>query len=226
MDKWLLKRHQIFVYLITFLSTAFGDMVHFHAHRNSSIEFSCVPPERSEKPFAFSLTREWLKKREVLYHNFLGEPTVKDITFKDRISETTEPKNRSINVSITHLQGYDTDIYMCRFHYNKATGFKNLSGNKFILYVQDYHIEPCSCYSYTPLLFSLSAAAGLLFFIILILTAVHCMKPSRGHQTKPQLSIPIYEEMNGVREKMNSRVQEDDISSLYVQPKKENPYIN
>ncbi|XP_053494806.1 cd7 antigen-like isoform X2 [Ictalurus furcatus] len=206
MDKWLLKRHQIFVYLITFLSTAFGDMVHFHAHRNSSIEFSCVPPERSEKPFAFSLTREWLKKREVLYHNFLGEPTVKDITFKDRISETTEPKNRSINVSITHLQGYDTDIYMCRFHYNKATGFKNLSGNKFILYVQDY--------------------PGLLFFIILILTAVHCMKPSRGHQTKPQLSIPIYEEMNGVREKMNSRVQEDDISSLYVQPKKENPYIN
>ncbi|KAF4080306.1 hypothetical protein AMELA_G00168890 [Ameiurus melas] len=226
MDKWLLKRHQVFVYLITFLSTAFGNVVYFHALRNSSIEFSCVPPEMSKTLFAFSLTREWLEKREVLYHNFRTEPTVQDITFKDRISEQTEPTNRSVNVSITHLQGYDTDIYVCIFHYDKATGFKNLSGNKFVLYVKDYHIEKCSCYSYTPLLFSLSAAAGLLFLIILILTAVHCMKPSRGHQIKPQLSFPIYEEMNGVREKTTSPVQEDDISALYVRPKKENPYIN
>lgn len=113
-------------------------MVYFHAQRNSSIEFSCVPPERSNKLFAFSLTREWLKQREVLYHNFQDKPTLKDITFKDRISEQTEPMNQSIHLSIRHLQGYDTDMYMCTFHYSKATGFNNLSGNKFVLYVQDY----------------------------------------------------------------------------------------
>lgn len=32
--------------------------------------------------------------------------------------------------------------------------------------------------------------------------------------------------MNGVREKQRSYVQEDDVSSLYGRPKKENPYIN
>ncbi|MCI4375950.1 hypothetical protein PGIGA_G00115590 [Pangasianodon gigas] len=262
MEKWLLKRWRLSVCLIvTFLSTAFAEVVYLHSQRNSSIEFSCVPPLNSDQLFAFSLNRDWLQKGTVLYHNFKSQPSIKDPTFNDRISDQTN-RNQTVSVSITLLQGYDTDVYVCMFHYRTPTGFQNLSGKaRFLLYVKDSHIEPCSCSSYTPLLFSLSAAGGLLFFIILILAAMQyiepcscssytpllfslsaaggllffiililaamqCKKPSRGGQTKPQLSVPIYEEMNGVREKPNSRSLEDDVSSLYVRPKKENPYIN
>ncbi|KAB5584679.1 hypothetical protein PHYPO_G00110250 [Pangasianodon hypophthalmus] len=228
MEKWLLKRWRLSVcLLVTFLSTAFAEVVYLHSQRNSSIEFSCVPPQNSDQLFAFSLKRDWLQKGTVLYHNFKSQPSINDPTFNDRISDQTDG-NQTVSVSITFLQGYDTDVYVCVFHYRTPTGFQNLSGKaRILLYVQDYHIEPCSCSSYTPLLFSLSAAGGLLFFIILVLAAMQCKKkPSRGGQTKPQLSVPIYEEMNGVREKPNSRSLEDDVSSLYVRPKKENPYIN
>ncbi|XP_060774563.1 cd7 antigen-like [Neoarius graeffei] len=225
MESWLLKRQRVSVCLIvTFLSTAFGD-VYLYAQLNSSIEFSCMFPEQPTPPFAFSLSREWLQKdAQVLYHNFRVEPEVKALRFENRIWDRLDINQ--VNVSITDLQGDDTDVYVCMFYYSANTGFQNLSGrDKFFLYVKAYNSEPCNCSSYTPLLFSLSAAAGLLFFIIFILTVVHCMRPSAGGPTKPQLSVPIYEEMNGVREKPVSLTQEEDVS-LYSRLKKENPYSN
>ncbi|MCJ8730117.1 hypothetical protein PDJAM_G00114450 [Pangasius djambal] len=175
MEKWLLKRWRLSVcFIVTFLSTGFAEVVYLHSQRNSSIEFSCVPPQNSDLLFAFSLNREWLQKRPVLYHNFKSQPSIKDPSFKDRISDQTGI-NQTVSVSITLLQGYDTDLYVCVFHYRTPTGFQNLSGKaRILLYVEDYHIEPCSCSSYTPLLFSLSAGGGLLFIIILILAAVQC----------------------------------------------------
>lgn len=126
--------------MMSVFSPAFGDVVYLHAERNSSIKFSCVFPAQRDKPFALSLTREWLRKGvQVLYHNFNAKPEVKDIMFKDRISDQTDMNQRNVNVSITHLQGYDTDVYVCMFHYNRPTGFQNLSGrDKFVLYVKDY----------------------------------------------------------------------------------------
>ncbi|KAK3556703.1 hypothetical protein QTP70_014626 [Hemibagrus guttatus] len=227
METWLLKRRRISLcFFITFISTAFGEVVYLHTHRNSSIEFSCVPPV-NKTPFGFALSREWIQNKEVLYHNFNAKAYIKDQMLVGRIKDQVVGRNHVVNVSITGLQGFDTDLYVCMFHYNTPEAIQNLSGkNKFVLYVKDYHIEPCSCPSYTLLLLSLSAGAGLLFIIILIITAVHCMKPSGRGQVKSQHSVPIYEEMNGVREKPISRLQEEDVSSLYVKPRKENPYIN
>ncbi|KAI5613773.1 hypothetical protein C0J50_4177, partial [Silurus asotus] len=152
-----------------------GDVQYLHSHRNSSIEFSCIPYEDSIMPFSFSLSRKWIRTEEVLYHNFdTLKPVVKDATLQGRISDRTSEK-RHVNVSIEQLRGSDTDLYVCTFHYETSSGFENRSGrNKIVLYVEDYHIEVCSCSSYKPLIFSLSAAAGLLIFIILILSAVHC----------------------------------------------------
>ncbi|XP_058258320.1 cd7 antigen-like isoform X2 [Hemibagrus wyckioides] len=225
METWLLKHRRLSLcFFITFISTAFGEVLYLHALRNSSIEFSCVPPG-VQTPFGFALRREWIQKKEVLYHNFAAQAYVKDHTLEGRIEDRVVDRNQAVNVSITGLQGYDTDLYVCTFHYNTHGAIQNHSGrNKFMLYVKDY--EPCSCPSYTLLLLSLSAGAGMLFITLLIIAAVHCMKPSRRGQLKSQHSVPIYEEMNGVREKPVLGLQEEDISSLYVKPRKENPYIN
>ncbi|KAK2857363.1 hypothetical protein Q7C36_005282 [Tachysurus vachellii] len=225
MEKWLQKRQRLSVcFFITFFFTASGDVTYLNTTNGSSIQFSCVfDLHEKQEPFAFTLRREWIRVQDVLYHNFEINADVQDSTFVGRISDRMV--NKAVSVNITDLQGFDTDRYVCLFHYQTPAGFHNQSGrDKIVLYVKDVHIKPCS--SYTPLLFALSAGAGLLFFIIVIITAVHCMKPSSRGQMKPQHSVPIYEEMNGVREKPSSRLQEDDVSSLYVKPRKENPYIN
>lgn len=125
-----------------------GDVVYLYAQRNSSIEFSCQAPEEPSKPFAFSLSREWLHNTLVLYHNFQTNPTVRDDTLKGRIMTHADvaPRNKPeetsafqrVNVSMVLLQGGDTDMYTCMFHYNTPSSFKNLSGkNKIFLYVKD-----------------------------------------------------------------------------------------
>lgn len=97
-------------------------------------------PEQPKPPFAFSLSREWLQKgAQVLYHNFRVEPQVKDLRFENRIWDRLDIDQGKVNVSITDLQGDDTDVYVCRFHYDANTGFQNLSGrDKFVLYVKAY----------------------------------------------------------------------------------------
>lgn len=119
-------------------SPALGDVKYLHAQRNSSLEFSCVPPENPASPFALTLMRDWLERRVVLYHNFNTEPVVKDPSFMDRTSDRIVKQTGAINVTITRLQGSDTDVYICLFHYSTATNFQNLSGrNKYLLYIQD-----------------------------------------------------------------------------------------
>ncbi|KAF5897001.1 Uncharacterized protein DAT39_013287, partial [Clarias magur] len=153
----------------------FADVLYLHAQCNASITFSCVSPNETIKPFAFSLNRSWLNKEEVLYHNFQTTASVKDGRLVDRISDRPIDSRSVVNVTIGNLQSYDTDMYECVFHYEMHFDFQSFSGkSKFFLYVQEPCPNLCTCTLYTPLLFSLSAAAGLLFFIILILTAVHC----------------------------------------------------
>ncbi|XP_027024118.2 uncharacterized protein LOC113656882 [Tachysurus fulvidraco] len=198
-----------------------GDMIYLHKTNGSSIQFSCVfDPYEKQAPFAFTLRREWIQAQDVLYHNFTTDADVKDSTFVGRIGDRLG--DNTVDVSITDLQGFDTDLYVCVFHYQTTAGFHIQSvRHKIVLYVKD--VFPCT--SYTPLLFALSAGVGLLFFIVII-SVVHLMKPCSRGQMKPQNPVPIYEEMNGVREKPSSRLQEDDVSSLYCKPRKENPYIN
>lgn len=115
-------------------------MEYLHSQRNFSVEFSCEAPDESTPPFAFTLYREWIQNEKVLYFNFKMKPTVLDSSFKDRVSVQIHPKDnlRRVNVSITLLQGVDTDMYRCMFHYSTPTGFKNLSARTmFFLYVKD-----------------------------------------------------------------------------------------
>ncbi|XP_072539412.1 cd7 antigen-like [Salminus brasiliensis] len=186
----------ITVWLVVSLSaTGFGDIVYFRRQWNTSVEFSCGSTIEKETPFAFSLERNW-QKQTVLYLNFRNSAFISNPADKHRIFVQSDPGHQIVNVSINHLLGRHTDLYHCVFYYNNG-GFKNQNGSTvFFLHVNDCTPEECRCNSYEPLLYSLSAAAVLLFLCVLVLAGAYCKRPA----SQPQpLAVPIYEEMNGVR---------------------------
>ncbi|KAG9277403.1 hypothetical protein AMEX_G7409 [Astyanax mexicanus] len=216
--------------IVIFSATGFGDIVYLRRQRNASAEFSCVSTNEKETPFAFSLTREW-QKHQVLYLNFGNSAYVFNAADRHRIFVQSDPGQRRVNVSIHHLLGRHTDLYQCEFHYDTGDFMKHHGKAKFFLHVEDCTPEECSCYSYEPLLYSLSAAAVLLFLCVLVLAAAYCRRPPS--QPKPPVA-PVYEEMTGVRTAsgkagghhlgLYSNTQEEADTSVYIRPRKENPY--
>ncbi|GAA6112316.1 uncharacterized protein LOC113656882, partial [Tachysurus ichikawai] len=113
----------------------FGEVTYLHKTNGSSVQFSCVSDEE-QAPFAFTLRREWIQAQNVLYHNFAIDADVQDSTFVGRISDRLV--NNAVDVTIKDLQGFDTDQYLCMFHYQTPAGIHIRSGrNKIVLYVKD-----------------------------------------------------------------------------------------
>ncbi|XP_026868139.2 cd7 antigen-like [Electrophorus electricus] len=224
--------HVVVWFAITSSVTVCGNIVYLRRHRNDSVEFSCAPTKVDIPPFAFSLERVWAHPKQVLYQNLNVNAVIHDETDKHRISVQKDRAILRKAVSISHLRGYDTDMYLCVFYYETPTTFYNHTAEtKFFLHVEDPVHEPCSCYDYKPLMYSLLAAAGLLFLCVLGFTVGFWNKPTSHPKAR---AVPIYEEMNGVRlakakpANPNLYLAEEDSANLckYTQPQKENPYIN
>ncbi|XP_017548569.1 uncharacterized protein LOC108424824 isoform X1 [Pygocentrus nattereri] len=218
--------------IVTFSAAGFGDIVYLSRQRNSSVEFSCTSTNVNAKPFAFSLMRDLVKPEKVLYEYFGKSPSIFNEKDKNRfVVRVVDSSHHQVTVNISHLLGRHTDLYHCVFHYDFQK-FEDYPGKpKFFLYVEDSIPEECTCYSYEPLLYALSAAAVLLFLCVLILAGAYCKRPPS--QPKPQ-TVPIYEEMNGVRT-VNGKAgschfstylneQEETETSEYIRPRRENPY--
>ncbi|KAM6971929.1 cd7 antigen-like [Aplochiton taeniatus] len=101
----------------------------------------------------------------------------------------------TINLTLLHLQPEDSAFYSCEILLADRPGSSTVLGKHvFFVSVQG---DRCGCSSYATLLYVTSAAVGLLliFFIVLV---VHYRAKSDTH-SKPQTTIPIYEEMVGLR---------------------------
>ncbi|KAG5279049.1 hypothetical protein AALO_G00105550 [Alosa alosa] len=202
-----------------------GEVVYLSQKRNGSIELACL--STTSGPFAFYLKREWLQpNKEVLFIHQGHDPTFgPDETDRSRIRVFENLRSGQVNVSISHLQGSDTDRYICEFVFPDVTDDRKEPGrDKFLLYVADHVEQPCSCSSYPVLLYTIAGAIGLLLLIILGLTVAYCGKARNG--SKPQPAVPIYEEMAGLQSG-NSKAFCDPGhfgESEYVKPRRENPY--
>ncbi|KTG47128.1 hypothetical protein cypCar_00018284 [Cyprinus carpio] len=190
--------HVVLLFLITPSVTAHGGIVYIHRVRNSSIDISCESANKEEIPFAFSLNRRLLQSRRVLYLSKGLPSSINKSEDKDRITVRDELDNHTVHLTISNLQGQDSDVYHCEFHYGDLPFDKNVPGKmEFFIYVEDFSHEPCNCSSYLPLLYVISGGACLLGVLFFTLTTAYCCK--RPNRRKPQPVVPVYEEMAGVR---------------------------
>ncbi|XP_051563350.1 uncharacterized protein LOC127446457 isoform X2 [Myxocyprinus asiaticus] len=163
------------LFLIINSVTAHGDVIYIRRVRNSSVDFSCESAKKEENLFAFSLKRKLLQPKPVLYLSKGLSEIINESVDKGRIT-VSELDNHTVHLRISNLQGWDTDVYYCEFHYAR---------------------EPCSCSGYLLLLYVISAAACLLAVLVVTLITAYCCKLPKSR--KPQPVVPVYEEMAGVR---------------------------
>lgn len=122
-----------------FTISAHGGIVYIHRVRNSSIDISCESANKEETPFAFSLKRRMLQSTRVLYLSKGYTPFINKSEFKDRITVRDEWDNHTVHLTISNLQGQDTDVYHCEFHYGDLPYDKNIPGKmEFFIYVEDF----------------------------------------------------------------------------------------
>ncbi|KTG44611.1 hypothetical protein cypCar_00021355 [Cyprinus carpio] len=188
--------HVVLLFLITPSVTGYGGIVYIHRVRNSSIDISCESAKKEENPFAFSLKRRLLQSRQVMYLSKGFQPFINKSEDKDRITVHDELDNHRVNLTISNLQGQDTDVYHCEFHYDALPYDKNVPGKmEFFIYIEDF--SHCNCSSYLLLLYVISGAACLLGVLVFTLAIAYCCKAL--NRRKPQPIVPVYEEMARVR---------------------------
>ncbi|XP_017548388.1 uncharacterized protein LOC108424713 [Pygocentrus nattereri] len=185
-------------FLIISSATAYGDIVYLRKEANASVELPCVCSTVDRIPFAFSLHRGPNEtSSEVLYRDTRKDPSINK-AYAHRISLQDELSSLRANVNITHLQENDTDLYYCFFYCKTQNAHLKIPGTtKFFLHVGGDVPEESSCFRSDPLLYTLSAAAVLLFLCVLIIARANC-KSSTLCQKKTNVQ-PIYEDMRMMR---------------------------
>ncbi|XP_051985773.1 uncharacterized protein LOC127646288 [Xyrauchen texanus] len=204
------------LFLVINSVTAHVDLIYIPRVRNSSVDISCESAKKEVNLFAFSLKRKLLQSRQVLYLSKGLTAIINESVDKGRITVHDELDNHTVHLSISNLQGWDTDVYYCEFHYGDLPFDTNIPGTmEFFIYVEDLSREPCSCSGYLLLLYVISGAACLLAVLVVTLVTAYCCKLPKSR--KPQPTVPVYEEMAGVwpaKGKATSR--HVDISKLEV----------
>lgn len=124
---------------LSHFTSAHGGIVYIHRVRNSSIDISCESANKEEIPFAFSLNRRLLQSRRVLYLSKGLPSSINKSEDKDRITVRDELDNHTVHLTISNLQGQDSDVYHCEFHYGDLPFDKNVPGKmEFFIYVEDF----------------------------------------------------------------------------------------
>ncbi|XP_056623970.1 cd7 antigen-like [Triplophysa dalaica] len=227
----VLNYAQVILLFLTTSITVHEDCLYFHRRRNSSVDISCESSQKEEKLFAFSLKRRLLQSREVLYLNKGNTPYFNISEDKDRITVLDRMDNHTVHLRISNLQVPDTDVYYCEFYYGDLPYHKNIPAKmEYFIHVEDISHEPCSCISYLPLLYVISAAVCLLGVVVITFASVYYCKSAKK---KPEPVVPVYEEMTGVRTdkkeingcQMDITKQQDTNSSFSALLSKENPYV-
>ncbi|XP_028829225.1 cd7 antigen-like isoform X2 [Denticeps clupeoides] len=195
---------KLFLFCFMILSPdVLGDVVYFSRQRDDSIYLPCVPEEHHA--LGFYLKYEWMtSKKDLLFLLYGQRPHIFDPIYKNRIIVPEDPKSQhNVTVTISHLDGSDTGMYLCVFVYEGVPSDRQvLSRTKFLLYVED-ELAGCSCSSYPPLL--LGAFGG-----------------KTRSERRAQPPIPIYEEMSGLRTESKKVMETNQYSPAHM----ENHYSN
>ncbi|XP_036393022.1 cd7 antigen-like [Megalops cyprinoides] len=232
-------RFALWMFLVMPIIFASEDVLYFRRQEGESVDLPCEQGEKGTPPIGLYLKRTGLgPEKEVMF--FSDRPQVMDPADEDRIHVHGSLSANLLNVTISQLQRKDTALYYCQFVYNGHPKDEFMAGKKsFFLFVEVEGIH-CSCSSYPPLLYAISAAVGLLLLILICLGATQCCKSCK--QRKPQTLVPIYEEMAGVqpangkapRSHLETLHQEETDHSMYasmndnpqIKQRQENHYVS
>lgn len=120
-------------------TSADGDFLYIYKTRNSSVDIFCESSKKEENLFAFSLTRKLLESRSVLYLHKGSKASINKSEDKNRITAQDKMDNHTIHLRISNLQGQDTDVYNCEFHYGDPPFDRSIPGKMgFFIYVEDF----------------------------------------------------------------------------------------
>ncbi|XP_065144839.2 cd7 antigen-like isoform X2 [Paramisgurnus dabryanus] len=193
-----LNQANVIFLVLTVSSVTDGDFLYISKTQNASVDIVCESANKKENLFAFSLTRKLLQSRQVLYLYKGRKAFINNSEDKDRITAQDKMDNHTVHLRISNLQGQDTDVYDCEFHYGGSPFDITVPGKmKFFIYVEDFSHEPCFGSSYLLLLYVISGAACLLGVMVVTFATIYCCK--RPKRKPPQPMVPVYEEMTGVQ---------------------------
>ncbi|XP_029628412.1 uncharacterized protein LOC115206022 [Salmo trutta] len=186
----------IWIFILTLMiSTARQEVMYIKGSEGQSVDLSCTPEQTGGAPVSLYLTHRCVRpEREVLFMAKDQSPGTVRVNrlYKDRLKVTGGLNSDLLNVTIAHLQRTDTGLYICEFVYTADPSDRTVSGSlEFFLFVEGTE-SVCQCSSYPPLIYAISAAAGLLLLVLIWLCAAECAKLRKRDKTQ----APIYEEMN------------------------------
>ncbi|KAM9857391.1 cd7 antigen-like [Aulostomus maculatus] len=87
----------------------------FERQAGESVDLHCSMDQRHKEPFGVYLKRSWLHPTEVLFMHTMTEFSMHNNQDRSRTSVHGDPRNRSLDVTISELKVSDTDRYYCEF---------------------------------------------------------------------------------------------------------------
>ena len=134
-----------------FVFPVHGEVKYLSQKGNDSVALACSSPESN--PYGVYLRRKWLQPdTEVLFIHKDAQPKFRSRTDQNRIQVVENLGSGQLDVTISHLQGSDTDLYVCEFMFESIpTDRKEPGRDQFLLYVADHgkliffnSLETCS----------------------------------------------------------------------------------
>ncbi|XP_029913745.1 uncharacterized protein LOC115363629 [Myripristis murdjan] len=178
------------------LIVACAEVIFVQRTESQSVRLSCSP----ERPGA-SLTSLHL------YHSSTrGQTTLLSMAEGAGLRVVLERRGRlhvsggldspQIGVTVSQLRHTDTGVYRWELTYRERNSSDRVEvSNQQVFLLVEGTGRQCQCSPrYTPLLYAIFTAVGLLLLILCCLRILICMKARHRH--KPQPPAPIYEEMS------------------------------
>ncbi|KAM3623121.1 uncharacterized protein V6R79_007282 [Siganus canaliculatus] len=103
------------VWLITHAGLVCSEIQFLERHEGESVVFPCVVDQSQPSPFGVYLMRRWLQHSEVLFKLTNSDFYTDNDDVRNRTSVSGDPSSHSVNVTLSHLKGSDTDRYHCEF---------------------------------------------------------------------------------------------------------------
>ncbi|XP_064819814.1 uncharacterized protein LOC135537691 isoform X2 [Oncorhynchus masou masou] len=158
----------------------------------------CLAPYGSPSAMeGVCLKRRWGRAPvEVLFHSKRPSSSA-SFPPEERLHLGTGLGGLAYNLTLLKMQPEESAFYSCELLLPGRSDNSARLG-RYVYFVSVQGVR-CSCTGYTPLLYALSAAVGLLLIFLMALGVAHYGK-TRGDRVKPQPhQASIYEEMVGVR---------------------------
>ncbi|KAG9343893.1 hypothetical protein JZ751_013280 [Albula glossodonta] len=169
-------------------------LVYFNKLEMKSVKIFCAADARvNSSPTGLYLKRRYpLPEADVLFLNTDGQ-VEEHCAYSGRLRVHGQLGEHRVKLSITQPRKTDSGLYFCEFIYKSDRPYQS---EDFLLLIEEGG-GSCICTSYSILLYTLSAAVGLLLLVIAGLGAAHYGEICKCRKTSTPESI--YEEMTGLR---------------------------